>query len=260
MERQDAVRIITLGDIWKVFIRNIIPILLAAAVVIALMFGYETTLLTPKYSSTSTLYILRQENSNDYVYTQSDFSLALNVVNDCTYMVKSHEVLDSVINKLELDMSYKSLYNAISINNPDSTRILEVTVDTEDAELSKQIVDEICSTAADRINRTMGVDQVNVYSKGSIGLRPSNSISVTAYALAGVVTAIVVYAVYLAAFMLDDKVKTEGDVVKYLGLSVLADIPNSNSSKRKNSKYGYYYNNSQSKNSGVKKSKGGKAK
>lgn len=260
MEKRDTARVITLGDVWKIFVRNIIPIVLAAVIVVALVFVYGTIVLTPKYSSTSTLYILKQENSNDYVYTQSDFTLALNVVNDCTYMVKSHEVLDSVINKLDLDMSYKSLYNDITINNPDNTRILEVTVETVNAELSKQIVDEVCCTAADNINKAMGVDQVNVYSKGTIGANPSNSIGMTTFVLTAIATAIVVYIIYFIAFVVDDKIKTEEDVEKYLGLSVLGDIPNSNASKRKDGKYGYYYNDSSIKKQSANQNKGGKAK
>lgn len=258
MERRDAERVIALEDIWGVFISHIIPIVLSAAIVVALMFAYGTIALIPEYSSTSTLYILKQENSNDYVYTQSDFTLALNVVNDCAYMVKSHEVLDSVIDKLGIDIGYKELYNDITINNPDNTRILEVTVETKNAEMSKQIVDAVCSAAANKINRTMGVDQVNVYSKGTVSNAPSNSIGMTSYALAGIATAVVVYIVYLVAFLLDDKIKTEEDVEKYLGLRVIGDIPNSNVSKRKN-KYGYYYN-SNSKKPAKKGNEGGKAK
>lgn len=259
MERRDTERVVALVDIWRVFINHIIPIVLSAAIVVALVFAYGTIVLTPEYSSTSTLYILKQENSNDYVYTQSDFTLALNVVNDCAYMVKSHEVLDSVIDKLGLDISYRELYNDITINNPDNTRILEVTVETENADISKQIVDEICRTAANKINKTMGVDQVNVYSKGTVSNRPSNSIGMTSCALAGIATAVVVYIVYLVAFILDDKIKTEEDVEKYLGLRVIGDIPNSSASKRKSGKYGYYYNSSNKKTTKTE-NKGGKAK
>lgn len=254
MERQENIRVITLTDLWSVLVRHLIPILLAAVICVAALFSYSNLLVTPTYSSTSTLYLLKQENSNDYVYTQSDFSLALNIVNDCTYMVKSHEVLDSVINKLDLDMSYKKLYNCVSINNPDNTRILEVTVETTDAQQSKEIADEICRVAASKINDTMGVDQVNLYSKGTVSVNPSNTISATVYALVGITAAVIAYAVFLIAFVLDDKIKSEEDVVKYLGLSVLGEIPNSNSTKNKNGKYKGYYTY------GSKNTKGGTAK
>lgn len=256
MERQETMRVITLSDLWEIFAHHLIQIVLVAALCVATLLAYSTFLLPPKYSSTSTLYILKQENSNDYVYTQSDFSLALNVVNDCEYMVKSHEVLDSIIRDLDLDMSYKTLSKSITINNPDNTRVLEVTVETKNAEQSKRIVDAVCRVAANKINETMGIDQVNIYAKGTIENKPSNSIGVITYAIVGLIPAITVYTVYLIAFILDDKIKTEEDVEKYLGLSVLGKIPNSNSSKHKNHKYGYYtytYKQSESHTKGGKK-------
>lgn len=257
MERQETIRVITLADLWEVFVHHFGPIVLAAMMCVAVLLSYSLFLQQPKYSSTSTLYILKQENSNDYVYTQSDFSLALNVVNDCTYMVKSHEVLDEIINDLNLDLDYKTLYKSIAINNPDNTRVLEVTVETDNAENSKKIVDAVCRVAANKINDTMGIDQVNVYAKGTIDINPSNSIGMTTYIVAGIVGAVVAYAVFLIAFILDDKIKTEEDVEKYLGLSILGKIPNSNNSRHKNNKYGYYsYSNKQSE----KHKKGGKRK
>ena len=254
MEKQDTMRVITLNDIWDVFINHIIPIVLIAAMCVALLFAYGTIILTPTYSSTSTLYILKQDNSNDYVYTQADFSMALNIVNDCTYMVKSHEVLDKVISQLNLDVGYKELYDSITIENPDNTRVLEVTVESKDAQQSKEIADELCRVAAGKINDTMGINQVNLYSKGTVSSNPSNSISLTVYAFVGIMAAIIAYAVYLIAFVLDDKITTEEDVEKYLGLSVLGEIPNCNSTKNKNGMHKNRYTY------GGKNTKGGKVK
>ena len=63
----------------------------------------------------------------------------------------------------------------------------------------------------------------------------------------------IVYSAYLIAFILDDKIKTEDDVAKYLGLSVLGEIPNSKNAKKNRGKYQGYYSNS-------KKVHGGKSK
>ena len=82
----------------------------------------------PQYASTATLYILRQADGATASDASSDFSLALKVVNDCTYLLKSHTVLDEVISSLNLDMEYEDLYDCVSTSNPEDTRILEVTV------------------------------------------------------------------------------------------------------------------------------------
>ena len=68
MERQETMRVITLADLWEVFIRHIVPIVLIAAICVVLVFAYGTVFLTPKYSSTSTLYILKQDNSNRHIF------------------------------------------------------------------------------------------------------------------------------------------------------------------------------------------------
>lgn len=241
MEMQETGRVITLSDIWEVFVRHIIPIILAAILCVSALFAYTNIFVTPKYNSTATLYVLKQDKTNDYVYTQSDFTLALNIVNDCAYMLKSHAVLDSAIYELGLDMSYNELYGSISTSNPDNTRVLEVSVKTDSNTEAKRIVDCICRIASEKITAAMGMDQVNIYASGTMEDKPCNTMSMSKYVIAGIAGAILMYAVYLIAFMLDDKIKSEEDVAKYLGLSVLGEIPNSNASKRKKSKYYSYY-------------------
>lgn len=253
MEAQMTDRVITLADLWEVFIRHLFPIILIALLCMGLLAGYSVTLVEPKYNSTATLYVLKQDKTNDYVYTQSDFTLALNVVNDCTYMLKSHAVLDDVIKKLDLNMSYKELYDAISTANPENTRVLEVSVHTPSAEESKKIVDCVCSIASEKITKAMGMDQVNMYAEGTLENKPCNTIGLSTYAIIGIAAALLVYVIYLVAFMLDDRIKTEEDIQRYLGLSVLGEIPNSGDAKRRGRKYGGKYYQSHS-------AKGGKAK
>ena len=253
MEAQMTDRVITLADIWEIFIRHLIPIILTALLCVGLLAGYSVAIVEPEYNSTATLYVLKQDKTSDYVYTQSDFTLALNIVNDCTYMLKSHAVLDDVIEKLDLNMSYKELYNAISTANPDNTRVLEVSVKTPSAQESKKIVDCVCRIASEKITAAMGMDQVNIYASGTLENKPCNTIGLTVYAITGIAAALLVYAVYLVAFMLDDRIKTEEDIQKYLGLGVLSEIPNSSNAKRRGKKYGGKYYQSYS-------ARGGKAR
>ena len=252
MEAQMTDRVITLGDLWEVFVRHIVPIFLIALLCMGLLAGYSAAIVEPKYNSTATLYVLKQDKTSDYVYTQSDFTLALNIVNDCTYMLKSHAVLDDVIGELGLNMSYKELYDAISTANPDNTRVLEVSVKTPSAQESKRIADCVCRIASEKITAAMGVDQLNIYAEGTLENKPCNTIGLSKYAITGIAAAVIVYAVFLVAFMLDDRIKTEEDIQKYLGLSVLGEIPNSGDNKRKSGKYGKYYQSYTA--------KGGKAK
>lgn len=244
MKRESNVRTATLKDLWQVFLRSLWLMAAAAVLCCAAVFAVNRLTFDPQYQSTATLNILKQENGEDYKYTSSDFSLALNVVNDCTYMLKSHAVLDQVIDDLDLDMEYGELSKNISTVNPDNTRILEVTVKTGDARLSQRVVDKICQVGAESIAKAMGFEQVNLYEYGTLNEKPCNTLGAKVYVLTAVVAAVLMYTVKLLVFLLDDKIRTPEDVENYLGISVLGEIPYIG--KAQKGKRGYYRSRSSS--------------
>lgn len=233
MDNENEVKVITLGDLWQVFLRRLPLILLFAVIAALLAVAADAFLIKPMYKSTATLYILKQENTKDYSYTQSDYTLAMNLVNDCTYMLKSHSVLDEVIEELDLNMSYKDLARVISTRNPENTRILEISVKTANPKTSKTIVDAICASAAKTIERSIGLDQVNIYDEGILETKPCNKLGSLMYIVFGLVGAVLSYIVFLILFMSNDRIKTEEDIKKYLELSVLGVIPCNSKSTEK---------------------------
>ena len=233
-------RVITIGDLLGIFIHRLWILILVPAVVVAGLFIYKTQTFVPEYESTATLYILKEATDSNTVLSSQDFSLALNVVNDCTYFLKSHSVVDETISNLDLDMSYGELSGRISTANPTDTRFLTVTVRASSPEDAKLIVDEICEIGARDISETMGFQQVNVYEKGIVNTVPCNQTGLTTYALVGMAIVVAIYAVFLVLFMLDDKIKGEEDIIRHLGLSVLGEIPNTESTKGRGGKYSKY--------------------
>jgi capsular polysaccharide biosynthesis protein len=147
--------------------------------------------------------------------------------------------VNQVIEELELDATYEMLYGNISTNNPTSTRILEVTVQSKDAETAKKIVDCLCTVGEARIGEAMGFDQVNVYEYGTLAKRPSNPVSLLLYLIVGMAAAALVYVCFVLAFLLDDRIRSEEDIKRYLGLSILGEIVNVNEEHKGHYGYGY---------------------
>lgn len=242
MEKQSNLREIKFNDLWKIFVGKLWVMVLAVVIVIVGFFVFNKLTFEPKYESTATLYILRQSSENSTVdqKVSEDFSLALNVVNDCTHLLKSHVVLDEVIHNLKLDISYDDLQDCISTSNPEDTRILEVTVEAADPATAKFVVDQICEIGESKIEKAMGFDQVNLFEKGVYDERPSNKINLMTYILIALVVAVLIYAVYLLRYLFDDRIKTDEEIERYLELSVIGDIPNAYGHKsKKNKYYGY---------------------
>ena len=238
MENQMNGRNITLGDLWDILLERLWVIILAAAIAAGSLWAINSMVITPEYESTATLYILRQNGETDKADVSSDFSLALKVVNDCTYLLKSHSVLDALIEELELDLSYDDLYDSIQTHNPDDTRILEVTVTNVSPMEAKRIVDCLVNIGTSKINEAMGFEQVNLYEHGTMDMEPSNRLGVISCALAGMIVGVLVYCGFVVTFLMDDKIRKEEDIERYLGLSVLSDISNIDDSSKKKV-YGY---------------------
>ena len=236
-------KILSFRDLWEIFLSRWWVMLLAAVIAIAAVFIIRSIIFVPKYESTATLYILRSEQQSTGSSTDSDFSLALKVVNDCDYLLKSHAVVDDVIDELQLDtvygISYKELSEMISTSNPENTRILEVIVEAESPELARLIVNSLCRIGQDKINDAMRIQQVNLFEEGTLSTEASNRMGVVTYFLIGLLAAVTVYIIFLIMFVIDDSLRTEDDIVRALGLTVLAEIPDANGYKKPN-KYGQY--------------------
>ena len=245
MEQNDTQKVITFAELWEVFVDHVWMIVIVGLLAFGLITGYSVITYRAEYTSTSTVYLLQQKDNGGTASTNtptsSDFSLALSTVNDCTRTFKSHRVLDAVITQLGMPVSYAQLSDMITINNPTSTRFLEISVTANNPQDAKIIVDKLCEIGAQTVVDVMGIDQVNIVDKGTLNENPSNSMITILNFAVGIGAAVAVYIIYLLAYMLDDRIGTPDDIQKYLNLAVLGLIPNAlEASGRKYGKYGKY--------------------
>lgn len=233
-QEQNRGKAISLRDLWHIFTERWWIMLLAAIIVMIGMFLIVKVTYTPEYQCKATLYILKR--NDEATGSSSDFSVALNVVKDCTYILKCHSVLDAVISVNDLDIEYKKLYNRITTKNPDGTRILEVTAKAPTPELAKKIVDSVCLFGTDKITESLGFKQTSICEEGIYDPMPCNRIGFAKYLLFGLLAAIAVYSVFFLIFILDDRISDNEEIEKILGLSVLGEVPDFNDEAH--SKYG----------------------
>lgn len=229
MEHNDTSGSITLLELWEVFVGRLWAIVIVGIVAFGAITAFTVATYRAEYTSTATIYLVQQKTSADNTAvapSTSDFSLALNTVNDSTRTFKSHRVLDAVISELRMRISHEALSDMITIENPPSTRFLEISVTTYLPTDSKIIVDKLCEIGAETMIDVMGIDQVNIVDYGTYSEEPSNSpIGVVNFAVA-LTAAAVVYVICLLTYMFGDSIGTPDDIERYFGLSVLGVIPN----------------------------------
>lgn len=183
---------------------------------------YTRFMCTPKYDSTAKLYIF---NSGSNQISTADIAISTYLTHDYTELIVDRAVLSEVINKLELKYSYGALKSAVTVNNPDNTRIIEVSVRTSNAALSQKIADSICQVAQQKIVELMGIDRVNIISKAYLptGASTPNMRANLGY---GLLVGLLISCAATVVFCInDDKINSATDVEQYLQLCLLGTIP-----------------------------------
>lgn len=195
-------------------------------ITIGLLFGclsYIVTKLfiTPKYTSTSSMLLLMEQG----LESVSDVQMGTQLTKDYSVLITSRPVLDEVIDNLKLDMTYEELQKKITVENPAETRILNITVEDSKPEKAQKIVNEVTTVAAKFIGEKMEVKAPKIIDKGQLPTKKSSP-NMKKNALIGLLIGLVFsIGVFAAAVIMDDTIKTEKDVEKYLGMFTLTSVP-----------------------------------
>ena len=205
---------------WKIFAVLAVFFVAAAAI-------YSYLLATPLYDSAGKIYIINKET-----LTSAEISASTYLTRDYTNLIADAAVLSDVSDKLGKKYSVSELKNAITVNNPENTRFIEISVRTASANDSKVIVDTVCTVAQEKITELLGVDRVTKIREGTVATSPSVPNKTKNIMVAFLLSCFTYAAIVFVAFYFNDKIEDAADVEKYLGLTVLGNIP-CNSTKRR---------------------------
>ena len=198
------------------------------AILLALVIGdgaagvYTKKLIAPHYQSTSMVYVLSKETT---LASLADLQIGSQLTKDYSVIIKSRPVLQEVIDKQNLDLTTDELGKMITIDNPSDTRILSITVEDIEPMRAKAIVDEVTKSASNYIGDIMEMVPPKVIEDGVVAVKPSSPSVKKNAAVGGLGLAVLVCGLICLKTVLDDTIKSEEDVEKYLGLSGLAVIP-----------------------------------
>ena len=214
---------IDIGHILSILWEKILVIIATGIIVGLAGFLVSKFLITPKYESETKLYVLNR--ANDSATTLSDVQLSTQLTKDYQILVTSAPVMNQVMKELGLNMKASELASTISVDTPSDTRVLQITVTSDDPKRAKDIADKVAQVSSKKICDIMKIEQVNVIEEGSLSEEPAVD-TVQKWTLIGLALGIVLScAIIIIRSMLDDTVKTTEDVEKYFDLSTLAVIP-----------------------------------
>ena len=233
MENSAAEETIDLMEIFRALRRRWYWVFLAAIVFGAALGAYGKFLVKDAFQSEASMCII---DSNKEV-SMTDIQVGTALTGDYEGIIKSRVVLNKVIENLKLNLTYKQLYNMISVENPDSTRILKIQVVAENAQVAVDIANEILSVSVEEIPHVLGSSTPTVLDVADETFVENTRRSVTSYALLGVLAGVVLACGAIAVSVITNtSIKNEEDIQKCSGLSVLGAIPDFKGGKKKKTK------------------------
>ncbi len=199
-------------------------IIIFATIICALFAAIGTKLfIEPKYESTTKLYVINRQDTSKV--TSADLATGTQLTKDFQILVKSRPVTEQVIAELDLHISHEQLVSCITVNTPEDSRVLEITVTYTDPYTAKKIADTLGNVSALKMVSILEMEKANTVEPGNVPYGPiSPNIAKNGF-LGGMVGGFLVAAIFLIRYFMNDSIKSAEDIEKQLGLTILGSIP-----------------------------------
>jgi len=224
MDKREDIVEINLGELFSILIGRAF-LIISAGVFFALVGLFVSKFVVhPVYESTTKIYILNKEENQTVTY--SDVQISTQLTSDYAELIKSRYVLEEAIQRLNLvDKTYKELTKVVKVDTPSDTRIVAITAKDEDPLMAMAIANCIREVSSEHITNVMDIDAINVAETANVPTEKASP-SVFRWTIVSGFAGVVIVAFFVVlGFLMDDTIKSNDDVERYLGLSTIGLIP-----------------------------------
>ena len=255
---------ITIADLWRVFTVALPLMIIVGVLICGIGFVFHKLTYTPQYTSQGTFLVMRdREQTGENLSTGGEVQLALMTMESCYEIVTDPDVSVNTAAVLSLDggtqYTGSQLRKKITVSYKTSSLIMTIRATASSPEEAQRILSAFMETAEEKVDDTMKSDMLSVITGATLPTTPSSSFGLMKLLLFGILGAAVVYGVYLALDILDDRIRTGEDITDVAGLTLLGIVPDATSTERKYSyKYGKKYGKQYGRYAAESKNKEGK--
>lgn len=229
-ENEDVIDLLDLG---RALLRKWWAIALCLVIGAAAAFGGTKLLITPQYTASSMIYILSESTS---ITSLADVQIGDSLAQDFMIIGKSRPVVEKVIKQLDLDATYESVSKTITFENPTGSHILKISVTNPDPKLAADISNAVAEVTRAQIADVMGTDEPNTLEEAIVPTAPSSPSTMKNTMLGALLGAVLAAGIIIVLHLMDDTIKDEDDVKKYLQMNTLAALPMEKRRKGKSGK------------------------
>lgn len=190
-------------------------------------FSFFNFLATPQYESSSMIYIT--SGSGSVVQSMlSELQAGTALTADYKTLATSQPVLEQVIEDLNLDMTYEELGEMVSTENPENTRILSITVRSQNAKNARIIVNDLTKIVVDKIADIMNTSKPNVLQWGDLPKEKVWPSPIKYGILTGLGALLLTLLCLTGLYVQNDTINSTDDIERILNIQTLAQVPKEN--------------------------------
>jgi capsular polysaccharide biosynthesis protein len=200
----------------------IVSVTLLAAIVSALLSYF---VLTPVYQAETDLLVNKSQQTDKTDISQSDIQANLQLIDTYNVVIKSPRIMNIVASRIN-EQDVGSLIASVNVSAVKNSQVISITVDNPDKQRAVLIANTVANTFKEEVVKIMKVDNVQILSEAKVDpkagpVKPKPSLNI---AIAIVVGLMVSVGIAFLLEYLDNSIKNEQDVEKYLGMSVLGAV------------------------------------
>lgn len=207
------------------YVKNKIGLIITITIGITLLgCVYGLFIQKPAYKSYTTVILGGNSTSTSQTVTQSDITLAKNLVETYAQIVTSRRVLDQVIEELDLDISYEKLKNKISVSAVNNTEIIKINAEDNDAIKAKNIANITANYFKKEIIDLYNMNNVNILDEAIEEKNPYNINVPKQVVIYFTIGLILSAGIVFVIFYFDRTIKSAEQVEQKLKLPILGSV------------------------------------
>ena len=199
-------------------------ILAATILAAALGWGFSAFLMPRKYEASVNM-IVNTRTEIVGVVTSDSISSAQDLVDTYAIIIKSNKVLNQVIEKLDLKMTYEELSKQITVDPIRNTQVMKIAAHCPSADQAALIVQTISEIAPDIVADAVEAGSCKVVSDVYSSAKPISPNILKTTAMAAVLAFLAVCALVVLQELFHDYIVDDADMERKLGITALGVIP-----------------------------------
>ncbi|MDF2672911.1 MAG: capsular biosynthesis protein [Clostridiales bacterium] len=215
-----------LREIFQIIRKGLWIILLITIISVGASGVVSYYVLTPSYEASTTIIIGNSpKQAEEYGYEYSDVLMYQQLAKTYGAIAESRSVAEKAARKLGQDVRTEDVLSKVSITPRVDTQIMEITATSISGEDAKNTANALSEAFIDEAMRIFPTGNVQIMDRATYPQNPVSPRPMLNMAIAFFLGLMVSLGIIFLKEYLDNTIKTENDINKLLGITVIGIIP-----------------------------------